>query len=370
LEHNSHRPGPDSTDPEKIPMLMDIVGIVIAFAVVMLLLSLMVTTLGQATQAALRLRGRNLQTGLAVILDPELRGRPQSRSLAAEVLNDDEIASINKVPDPHSARARLRGPAVSWVEPETLRTVLARISEAEAGSVDSVVHRFELLDKPLSKRFAFTMRMVAIFWALVIAVLFQISAPALIRQLSTDPALREQYAAIATDVLQFTEDTQRMIEEYQPIFDNALGIMAERHPELADEFSAVNTATPNLGDVSEELSDIIDGAEDQDRILAELEDIMYADVRRHRDEMLKRAVEAQRYLSLIDITPYRYGNNFYYYQGVIQYANILGVLMTMILIMLGGQFWYNTLKTALSFRDLLAPSADERKANAPSGGNP
>ena len=348
-------------------MLMDIVGIVIAFSVVMLLLSLMVTTLGQATQAALRLRARNLKTGLTVILDPALKGRPQSRNLAAEVLNDDDIAPLNKVKNPHSAGAKIRGPAVSWVDPETLRTVLGRMSKADPDSVDSVVSRFRSIDKPLGKRFAFIMRLVAIFWALVVASVFQVSTPTLIQQLSTDPELRAQYAAIAPDVLRFAEDTERMIEEYQPLFVNALEIMAERHPELADEFASVNTETPYLGDVSEELSDIIDGADDQDQILAELEEIMYADVRRHRDEMLQRAQETQQYLSLIDITPYRYGNSFYVSHGKVQYANVLGVLMTMVLIMLGGQFWYNTLKTALSFRDLLVPIKDKGKSGKSEG---
>lgn len=348
-------------------MLMDIVAIVVAFSVVMLLLSLMVTTLGQATQAALRLRARNLKTGLAVILDPDLKGRPESRHLAAEVLNHDDIATLNKVPNPHSTGAKILGPAVSWVDPETLRGVLSRISKVDAESVDAVVTRFHNIDKPLSKRFTFIMRLVAIFWALVIAVVFQVSTPTLIQQLSTDPELRSRYADIAPDVLRFAEDTERMIVEYQPLFDNALAIMAARHPELADEFASVNTATPYVGDVSEELSDIIDGAEEQDRILAELEDIMYADVRRHRDEMLKRARESQQYLSLIDITPYRYGSSFYIAGGKIQFANVLGVLMTMILIMLGGQFWFNTLKKALSFRDLLAPVRDDEKPRKSEG---
>lgn len=342
-------------------MLMDIVGIVIAFSVVMMLLSLMVTTLGQATQAAFRLRGRNLKTVLAVVLDPELQGRPESRSLAAEVLNDDEIASINKVPNPHSSVAKFRGPAVSWVDPDTLQKVLTRVSDADTQSVELVVNRFRGVDKHLSKRFTFIMRLVAVFWALVIAALFQVSAPMLIQQLSTDPELREQYVALAPDVLPFAEDTDRMIAEYQPLFDNALKTMAERHPDLANDLAAVNTATPYLGDVSEELSDIIDGVENQDQILAELEAVMYSDVRRHRDEMLQRAAESQRYLSLIDITPYRYGGSFYYSQGVIQFANILGVLMTMVLIMLGGHFWFNMLKTAASFRDLLAPTSAASK---------
>jgi len=348
-------------------MLMDIIGIFIAFSTVMLLLSVMVTTLGQATQATFRLRGRNLKTGLSVILDPDLKGRKETRRLAAEVLNDTEIASINKVRNPNSVGAKLMGPAVSWMEPEALRSVLTRIAEADDVTVEAAVERFQGIDKPLAKRFAYFMSIVTSIWALIIALMFQISTPALIQQLSVDPELRERYVSLAPDVMRLAEDTDRMIAEYEPLFENALDTMAERHPELADAFAAVDTKTPFLGDISEELSDIIDGAEDQDEILVEIENIMYADVARHRDEMLQQAAEGQRYLSLIDITPFRYGPTFYRDQAGIRWDNMLGVLMTMILIMLGGQFWYRALKTAISFRDLLAPTDREREAAAAKG---
>ncbi len=348
-------------------MLMDIIGIVIAFCTIMLLLSVLVTSLGQATQATLRLRGRNLKSGLSVVLEPVLKGKKESRELAAKLLNDAEIASINKVRDPNSVGARLAGPAVSWVEPEILKKVLGRVSEADDDDIESAMERFASIDKPLGKRFAFLMRLVSSVWALLIAFVFQVSTPELIQQLSTDPELRQQYATLAPNSMRLAEDTNRQIAEYEPLFENALKRMAERHPELATAFGSVDTKTAWLGDISEELSDLIDGAEEQDQILAEIEDIMYADIARHRDEMLKRASEAQQYLSLIDITRFRYGSSFYRDEGGYRIDNILGVLMTAILLLLGGQFWYKALRTAVSFRDLLAPSDEERTATAAEG---
>ena len=49
-------------------MFLDILGVVIGFAVVMLLLSLLVTALVQATQHLLRLRARNFEYGLRALL--------------------------------------------------------------------------------------------------------------------------------------------------------------------------------------------------------------------------------------------------------------------------------------------------------------
>lgn len=355
-------------------MFLDIVGIVIAFSVVMLLLSLIVTALGQATQATLRLRGRNLQTGLAIVFEPDISEESDRRRLAAKVLHDADVAPLDRSRKPESARAKFFGPAVSWLEAEKLGAVLTKISDRSPASVEPTVQRFRNMEKSLSKRFAFIMRCVAIFWALAVAMIFQISTPQLIKDLSTDRDLRAEYIAIAPAALDLAGDTLTLIEEYEPIYQNALNAMAERYPDLAGAFSQVNTETPYLGDVSEELSDILDGAENQDQILVELENMLYADVRRHRDAMLAQARASQEQLSLINITPYRYGNEFYLSHGRIQIANILGVLMTMILVMLGAQFWFNTLKTAVSFRDILAPlsgrrASDRQRRESESGGD-
>ena len=70
-------------------MLFDVVGVVIAFSAVMLLLSVLVTTLAQATQAAVRLRARNLQSGLAALLEQEVKlPKGGSRNLAASLRAD------------------------------------------------------------------------------------------------------------------------------------------------------------------------------------------------------------------------------------------------------------------------------------------
>jgi hypothetical protein len=77
-------------------MLSNVLGILIAFVTVILLLSMVVTGLVQATSAVLRLRSRNLQRGVAALLSKYVddgRSKSNYRGLAARVLNDPNLAA-------------------------------------------------------------------------------------------------------------------------------------------------------------------------------------------------------------------------------------------------------------------------------------
>ena len=71
-------------------MLSDVLGVLIAFVSIILLLSIVVTGLVQATQAVFRVRGRNLLTSVARFLKTTGRvtgKRSEWRKQAAAVSN-------------------------------------------------------------------------------------------------------------------------------------------------------------------------------------------------------------------------------------------------------------------------------------------
>ena len=72
-------------------------------------------------------------------------------------------------------------------------------------------------------------------------------------------------------------------------------------------------------------------------------------------------------LSLINVTPWRYGTVFYLHNGNVQLRNILGVLATAILLSLGAPFWFKTLKRGLALRDVLSPENERESTNRKSG---
>jgi len=162
-------------------MLTDVLGVVIAFSVVMLLLSLMVTSLDQATQHAFRLRGRNLQNGVAAaIKQTSSKDAATSKQLAAELMNNVAITPLGGAADPKSGLAKVRGPEATWVDPKALKKAFSETENADGVKPNKVAEHFKKSALPLKKRFSVTMRIVSMFWALVVACVFQVSTPALI----------------------------------------------------------------------------------------------------------------------------------------------------------------------------------------------
>ena len=74
--------------------LFDVLGVLIAFITVMLIFSIVITSLVQATQGLLRWRARNLQIGLAKILKSvqEEGSKDNPRENAIAILNQSDAA--------------------------------------------------------------------------------------------------------------------------------------------------------------------------------------------------------------------------------------------------------------------------------------
>lgn len=348
-------------------MLMDIIGVLIAFSVVMLLLSLIVTSLNQATQTTLRLRGRNLRYGVAAALNHET-AVPNSENLkeATRLLNATDDASLRKkTADPSTLKGRLLGPRVTWLDPDEMRSVLSdrggtklasNTHPSDAGSssnADKVVERFKKLEKPLRNRFEIMMRAVSLFWAVVIAGVFQISAPELLKQLSSDPTLRAQTIAAAPAVLDTASRQSRTRESYDDIDATAIAKLAANHPDLRSVLHDLDTGVTYPEELSEQLADFIEDSNERGDIVEEFEGYLIAGLEQQRETALSNAREAGDQLSLINITPLQHGWRFYTDKPV-RAQNIIGVLVTAILLMLGAPFWYDTLKNAVAWRDLFS----------------
>ena len=332
-------------------MLTDVLGLVIAFSVVMLLLSLMVTSLGQATQHAFRLRSRNLQNGVAAAINQtSSEDAATSKQIAAELMNSVAVTPLGGATKPNSGIAKYRGPEVTWVDPEALKKAFSEISNANGIEPDKVADLFKKSDLPLKKRFSLTMRIVSFFWALVIACVFQISTPALVEQLSVDPVLRQQIASRADEVIVYASGKLEQIDNDAEVYSAVVQSMVHKYPDLKKQFEGLDTDTAWLGDLSEELADVIETDSRADAIVESFEDALSAAYKKASDKALDSAKSTANQLSMINITPFRYGRSFYN-----SAENLIGLLMTVILLSLGAPFWFNTLKTAVSFRDLLQP---------------
>lgn len=181
-------------------MLLDTIGVAVGFSAVMLLLGLVVAALSQATQAALRLRGRNLRYGLACAL-MVTDDRPNHASLAesSDILNRSDSALLHHRILRESSWSRFLGPPVSWLNRADLLKVLrGKAAEINAvtkpplsqqsvdAAIDDIVSTLDNADKSLSNRFKRLMRGISLAWAILVAALFQVSAPDLVNQMASD----------------------------------------------------------------------------------------------------------------------------------------------------------------------------------------
>ena len=197
------------------------------------------------------------------------------------------------------------------------------------------------------------MRMISLFWAVVVAVVFQISTPDLIKQLSVDTEFRAALIAAAPRVLETAEQQFVQYEGYKDLYKTALESLAQKYPQISDQITALNEDEIYPEGLAEQLSDLIKDNDDRARILADLEALLVAGLIKQRDEALANTMANIDQLSLLNIRPWSKGKAFYSGEGAFQ--NWVGVLFTTILLTLGAPFWFNSVKTAVAWRDLLSP---------------
>jgi hypothetical protein len=204
-------------------MLSDVLAALVAFVSVVLLLSMIVTAMVQATQSVLRLRARNLLKGVGTLLrNHELTtatARMDVRAVASKVLNDDAVALIDKVAKPDSfMRHGVLGPKVSWAEPAALAKAIRNVTRTEPAvapaaapaakpAVDELQREIEAMEPGWRKRFQYFVRIITIAWAVVVAGGFQVSAPTLFSALSQERALAEQIAKGNAEIVRLASNS-------------------------------------------------------------------------------------------------------------------------------------------------------------------
>ncbi|MCP4471327.1 MAG: hypothetical protein GY815_11695 [Gammaproteobacteria bacterium] len=348
-------------------MLIDIAGTIVAFSVIMLLLSLLVTSLSQVTQHYLRLRGRNLRFGIRRLLESETDLDPtECLKSTNRILNGYESNPLRGQKESSHLAMAVLGSKVTWIESKPLEGALSKELGEDADS-KAIAKKFEQFDKPLRKRFAQTMRLVSIGWAVVIAATFQVSTPELIKNLSLDREYRNEIVKSAPDLLKSTESQIHEISNSESSYTESIQKLSKSYPEIKEAINGLEASALYPGDLSEELADKIEDHEDLESIIVEFEGYLYQEAEKRLDQNIENLKQISSQLHLIDIRPFRDEMRFYYDQGKIQIRNIIGILVTAILLMLGAPFWFNSLTNALAFHDLLKPKDSQTKSKGKGG---
>ncbi len=339
-------------------MILDVLGVLIAFTLVVLLLSIIVTSLVQITQATLKLRGRNLIVGVAALLrltgnatnnaTPDQADRRDARA----ILNTLVAGNLRPAGNPQSMLARILGPTVSWIDGPTFIQGANAIGRPVANAAALPAH-FKVIEAAMEKRFLFRMRIVAAAWALAVAFVFQVSTPEYLRDLWSKPEMRRQLEEAAAGVLTDATEAMRTFNGYTEASARALDKLSATHPGasgLIEEASGVGTTRPYIVD---ELRLAVESAPNRDQIVADYERFLDEERLAYADEVAVTAGNAGITLAALRIEPWSGRWEFYRTAAGFHWRHFGGVLITAMLLVLGAPFWFNVLKTLTNLRDAM-----------------
>ena len=355
-------------------MLTNVLAVITAFITIILLLSIVVTGLAQATQAGLRLRGRNLLTGVARLLEATHRvtgaSRREKREAAARVLNSTNLAAVDHVSNPDGILRRvILGPRTTWVEARELAAAIKN-EEGQAGTVDAAdIDSGDPLFKAIKraepswcKRFQYFMRLITIGWSFIIAFGFQVSAPLLFSSLSQDPALTAKILEEQPAVTRIAE--QAIAEDqYDLTSDQALQELARRYPQFADEIAEAGNAASTKAELVQQLVDVLPDVPARPEMVQTYSNLIDGLVTKADPAPGDASAAATEKLSAFGITWWHGGAGFYRDEtsGGLDFSVIIGVLFTAILLTFGAPFWFEQLRTLAALRDPRAVAAERKR---------
>lgn len=371
---------------------------VIAFAVVMLGASLLITILTQIVSTLFAYRGSNLRWGLKVLfktINPNLN-EAQAKDVAQRVLTH-EILSASVLSRLHDVRLlgflSRRWRLASAVRVEELLRILPAVAgnreqpanhtgvQAIAqmvGAGETVATDFNnrvrswfdsAMDR-VSQRFALQMRIWTVVFSLVLAFGAHLDVFRLYEQLSSDAELRAKLAGSADAIT-------RQAAGILPPRAGGSGVNLSVVPGIfSDQMKQLKNqepdATKNLNDppsfdsrqtAIQWLRDGMNGDHQTGRVVAEYQQLVDAGLKSDADKLLDQSAGVQSILSKTgyQIIPDPYPQPWYKPWETSGAREFWGTLVAAALLSLGAPFWFNALKTLTSLRPIVAGKEEKEK---------
>jgi hypothetical protein len=391
-------------------MMLRYLDTAIGFAVVMLLLSLLITAFVQSMVGLFNLRGTNLQWGLQLLLgqiDPKLADNLKEE-IAKKILMHPSIATPGVLRRPRRAAAirveelfrvlrhlglgsRVRGQELT---PEAQAAVKGLMGEPllEAARIDQLATDIskvvpwraaelrtwmaEALGKPekviigvhdwfdsimdrTSQRFAVYTRWLSIAAAIVLTSVLRLDTPGVLNRIWSNAALREQLVAAAPEALRMA-DTVRTYENRQRTLATS-AILAVRDTQSDTVVQRLLADVPALGTYEEGaswLAGVLEGRSDADSLLSAFRGQMAL-----RTDSLLRGFQASSRQVRAALSDPALGifqtplPPWWKYWWNVDHA-VRG-LVSVVLLSLGAPFWYNLLKRGANLRPIVATKVEE-----------
>lgn len=326
--------------------MLDILATLTGFVGILLLLSLVVTGIVQALQA-LGLREKSLKEGLQDLLDAIGISNVAAATSATEVLRAPESLGASKNLAAKKAR--------TWITQEELLGILKRKGATDE-QLKKALELFPRMEEASKESFTHRVRQITFACAFVVALLFQVSTPALLRRLSTDPELRSRADTVAREAHTLAESWMARDRAYVDSVPRVLEELAAAHPDQRDAIEDHGACGQNRTELIAEMQDALAALPAAARKPI-LDDFI---ARIDKAPGVTKPGNPADLLARVDIAAWGEGWSFYWREGTPDFSNILGVLATAILLTFGAPFWYDTLTVLLTVRDALRRRSEER----------
>jgi len=387
-------------------MTLEYVDTIIAFTVVMLLLSLLIMVLVQLVVSFFNLRGGSLLWGVEQILKacPELQAHAKAiaemilkhRSISpdgrlANAIGSEELKSIltdvyQDVERSVSIEKNDKGTSENEMILDALKTVFpdnvaeevkdnpeelvkqfkelfpeeankikaaARLVEKKAtGLLLSVDTWFVTVMRRTTERFTMMIRIWTVVFAVIVTIAFNVDSRKLLLDLSIDTGLRETLASSAGRVL----DKAEAVLNVEPIATKALTAIKDKLPEETAKHLPEEMTSLEGGE--EWLKQRIKDPDKQNELMG-IYRIEYDKLTRERLGIVVK--QAKGLKADLEDARLSIGPGVWPWQDWRGWPHLFGLLMTIAFLSLGAPFWFNTLRGLSNLRPILAGKVDPSK---------
>lgn len=380
-------------------MILQSVDTIFAFAVVMLLLSLVITILNQIIVAISGMRGKSLIWGVTKLLErsPKLKGHAAEitekvlehpvlnpTGKTAKVIGSKELMALLKnLAEPSDtslsdqAKAALKEALEEAVPPESqehaeeLASEFKKLFPGEAAKMDETMKLVQAKSKKLlsdfdtwfdtimnrcTDRFVTHTRYLTIVFAVLLAIGLQIDSLDLLKKLSTNAELRATHIKTSDKTLEHAEqvflEKSIAVQTLEAIRKDIEELKLKEIP------SNIVTRKQGLEWLDEELKESAEIANIKKAYNTKFEELTPKQI----VKLVSQTRELQNQLeeSRLVILPVKWKAYKEYWCNF--GSRLPGIILSIILLSLGAPFWFNALRSLAALRPLLAGSSDPSKS--------
>ena len=363
--------------------------VLMAFAVVMLVVSLLIMVLTQFVSSLLSLRGTNLRWGLSKLITTlDVGAAADSDTITKLILTHDLISDSKWAGRDTKSKLRLvancqLATAIRFAEFErvlinlsqnpslapAVKTTITNLSSKIAADKAAAEAWFNSTMDRVSTRFQTEMRVWTVVLSVAVALFLHMDTPQLLKQLGTDRDARARLLAVVDGVLNDASQVFENDKNIRLMSTNALTKLKQEMPQQTAKLSELPKDITTQNGAENWLWTQL-GSEATPEVMHKYDDLFKAEFTAAVDKVAGsgKAVIAQMEKAELTLLPDPYHSfDFVRWFGFLPAPNahMLGVLVTGALLSLGAPFWFNQLRTASSLKSALASREEaERKPKA------